>query len=166
MIMKKIKQSIVIDTPREVVWAAIIDDQKYRLWAAVFEPGSFFVGGWQQGQTIKFTNQYQDQSSGMFAEIAVNEHLRRISIHHIGLINGDKVDYDSTEAQKWVPAYENYELEPITDQSTRFSVDVDVNEEYFEEFTESWTKALQKLKEICEQNLAPLAKIEIGRAHV
>ena len=97
----------------------------------------------------------------MVAEIAASDHLKFISIHHLGLISGDEVDYDSEEARQWAPAYENYYLEAVTDQTTKFSVDADVNEAFYESFTELWTEALQKLKEVCENNLSPLASITV-----
>jgi uncharacterized protein YndB with AHSA1/START domain len=160
--MKKILKSIVIEASRETVWAAIINDQKYRLWTAAFEPTSHFVGGWQQGESIKFLmKDEQGQLKGMLAEIASSEHLRRISIHMLGLTDGDSVDFDSDEAKKWVPSYENYELEAISPNMTRFCVDADVNEAFFDHMTDAWTKALNKLKEVCEQNLAPFISIAI-----
>ncbi len=160
--MEKIQQSIQIDAPRETVWAAIIDDQKYRIWAAAFYPGSHFIGGWQQGESIRFgMTDDQGQTQGMQAEILVNEHLRRLSIHPVGFFSGDTVDLDSDEAKKWAQVHENYELESISPQSTRFSVDVDTFEEYLEEMSEAWSNALLKLKEICEKNLAPFASIAV-----
>jgi uncharacterized protein YndB with AHSA1/START domain len=162
MAMKKIQQSIIIDAPREVVWAAIINEQKFRIWCAEFAPGSYFDGGWQLGQSIKFLGKDEDgQLMGMQAEIAVSEHLKRISIRHYGLISGDVVDSDSDEAKKWVPSYESYELESISPQSTLFSIDVDINEDYLEDMSDAWSKALLKLKEVCEQNLAPFASITV-----
>ncbi|PKM84245.1 MAG: hypothetical protein CVU86_08255 [Firmicutes bacterium HGW-Firmicutes-11] len=163
VLMKKIQQSIIIDAPREMVWAAIINQHKFRIWCAEFAPGSYFDGDWQLGQSIKFLGKAEDgQLMGMQAEIAVSEHLKRISIRHYALINGDAVDSDSDEAKKWVPAYENYELESVSPQSTRFSVDVDINEEYLADMAEAWSKALQKLKEVCEDNLAPFASITVS----
>lgn len=160
--MKKIHKSIRIDASREAVWAAIIDDGKYRLWAALFTPGSYFEGGWQPGDSIRFlAKDDQGRARGMQARIAVNEHLRRISIHHFGLTDGDSVDSDSNEAKKWTPAYENYELETLSPQATRFSVDADIPDEYLVEMAEAWDLALLKLKEVCEQNLSPFASITL-----
>lgn len=156
--MKKIQQSIIINASREAVWAAIINDHKYRLWAEAFVPDTYFAGSWQQGQSIKFLmKDDQDQLLGMMAEIAESEHLRRISIQQLGMINGEKVDFFSDEA----PVYENYELEQISPQLTRFSVDVDVHEDYLDDLTDGWIEALSKLKEVCEKNLAPFASITL-----
>ena len=161
--MKKIRQSISIAVPRTVVWAAIINDKKYRLWASVFDPSSHFVGGWQQGDAIRFLGaDEQGRQLGMAAEIAASEHLKFISIRIHGLVKGEDVDYDSEEARRWAPSYENYYLDAVTDQVTRFTVDTDTNDAYHAEFSELWTKALQKLKEVCENNLAPFASITVA----
>lgn len=161
--MKKIQQSIEIKAPREVVWAAIINDNKYRIWTAAFDPSSHFVGGWQLGDKIKFLgSDDQGHQLGMAAEIAASDHLNFISIRILGLVDGDTVDYDSEEARQWAPAYENYHFEPVTDRVMRFSVDVDTNEEYFDRMSEDWSQALQKLKEVCENNLAPFAAITVS----
>jgi len=161
--MRKILQSIEINAPREVVWAAIINDHKYRLWTAAFEPTSHFVGGWQKGDKIKFLgSDDQGRQMGMAAEIAASDHLKFISIHILGLASGDTVDTDSEYARQWAPAFENYHFEAVTDQITKFSVDVDTNEDFFESMNESWTQALLKLKEVCENNLAPFAAITVS----
>ena len=160
--MKKIQKSIMIDAPREVVWASIININKFQLWSAAFTPTSTFVGGWQQGQSIQFLmKDEQGQTQGMLAEIVASDHLRHITIHHIGLVSGDVVDYDSDEAKKWVPAYEIYDLESLSPGVTRFSVNVEVNEDYLEDMADAWSDALQLLKEVCEKNLAPFASITV-----
>lgn len=160
--MKKIQQSIVIQAPREFVWAAIINDKKYRLWTSAFNPTSHFAGGWQKGDKIRFIGtDDQGRQLGMAAEIAASDHLKFISIHILGLVSGDEVDYDSEDARQWAPSYENYHFESLTDQTTKFSVDVDTNDAYYDDMAKSWTLALQKLKEVCEKNLAPFASITV-----
>lgn len=160
--MKKIQQSITITTPPEVVWAAIINDKKFRLWCDAFEPGSHFVGGWQQGQSIQFLmKDDQGQLHGMQSEVAVSEHPSRLTIHNVGVVNDGVIDAESDEAKKWINTYETYELKPITPQSTLFTVDVDVHEEYFADMSDAWNRALLKLKELCEKNLAPFVPITV-----
>lgn len=99
---------------------------------------------------------------GMAAEIAASDHLQFISIRMLGLVKNDVIDTDSEDAQQWAPAFENYHFETVTDQITKFSVDVDTNEDYFDSMNESWTQALLKLKEVCENNLAPFAAITVS----
>ncbi|MHB8131192.1 MAG: SRPBCC domain-containing protein [Mobilitalea sp.] len=160
--MRKIQQSIDIFASREDVWAAIISDKKYRLWTAVFQDGSYFEGGWQQGEGIKFLTEDEDGNrTGMISEIAVSEHLKYISIKHLGLMLCGVEDYTSDHAGKWALKYENYRLEKLDEKVTRFSVDIDIDEEYFELFEEQWTLALAKLKAVCEEKLAAFSSITV-----
>ncbi len=159
--MKKIQQSIDIHASREDVWAAIISDKKYRAWTAVFHEGSYFEGGWQQGDKIKFLGDDEaGQQSGMVSEIAVSQHLKYISIHHLGLVTNGVEDYTSDEVKQWAPSFENYSFEKLGDV-TRFSVETDIEEDYFEIFGELWAKALVKLKAVCEEKLVPFASITV-----
>ena len=50
-----------------------------------------------------------------------------------------------------MPAYENYSFDE-KDGITLFSVDMDSTDEYYEYFMQSWPKALEKLKEVAENN--------------
>jgi uncharacterized protein YndB with AHSA1/START domain len=160
--MKKILQSIDIHASREDVWAAIISDKKYRLWTAAFHDGSYFEGGWQQGERIKFLAKDEEgYRTGMISEIAVNEHLKDISIKHLGLMIYDVEDYTSDYAKKWSLTYENYHLEKLDVRETRFSVDIEIDEEHADLFEEQWTFALVKLKAVCEEKLAAFASITV-----
>jgi len=160
--MLKIQQSIDIYTSREDVWAAIISDKKYRLWTAAFQDGSFFEGGWQQGEGIKFLIEDEDgYKTGMISEIAVSEHLKYISIKHLGLMICGVEDYTSEHANKWAHKYENYRLEKLDELVTRFSVEIDIEEEYSVLFEEQWTLALVKLKAVCEEKLAAFVSITV-----
>jgi uncharacterized protein YndB with AHSA1/START domain len=160
--MKKIFKEIVVDTSREVMWAAVINDNKYKLWTSVFDEGSYFEGGWQKGDKIRFLTQNEKgQSIGMVSEIAQSDHLEFISIRHLGYIENGVEDFTSDAVKKWAPSYENYRLEELESGKTRFSVEMDIEDEQFELFDRLWTKALEKLKEVCEKNLGAFAPITV-----
>lgn len=160
--MIKIDLNIDIQATPEAIWAAIISDKKYRVWTEVFDKGSYFEGGWQKGDRIKFLSQNEHGSkSGMISEIAASDHLKFISIKHLGLIMDDVEDYTSDLAKKWSSAYENYYLEAKTDKITNFHVLADMDEAYFDYFKEAWINALNTLKKLCEENLEPFKAITV-----
>ncbi len=159
--MKKLYLSIDINASREEVWSAIINDKKYRMWTAVFQEGSHFEGGWQQGDRIKFIAEYEGQVTGMISEIEVSDHLKAISIHHLGLYNGGEEDYTSVQAKLWQGKYENYYFEKLQEKETRFMVEVEVEEVFAEDFEAQWLAALQKLKSLCEDKSAAFASITV-----
>lgn len=149
--MEKMHFEILIKANPEKVWNAVVDDSLFREWTSVFSPNSYFEGGWQKGDRIKFISlNEKGEKEGMVAEIADNRKYSYISIRHLGIIQNGVEDTTSELVKEWVPAYENYTLSEMADK-TRFEVDVDVNENYLEMFTELWPKALKKLKEIAEK---------------
>lgn len=160
--MKKIDLNIDIQATPEAVWAAVISDKKYRVWTESFDKGSYFEGGWQKGNRIKFLSQNEHGAkSGMISEIVASDHLKYISIHHLGLIMDDVEDYTSESAKKWTSAFENYYLKPKTDTITNFHVLADIDEDYFDYFNEAWISALNALKKLCEENLEPFKAITV-----
>lgn len=150
--MKKINLSININAPVERVWDIVISDEGYRQWTSVFCPGSYFKGDWSKGSKMLFLgpNPETKEEGGMVSEIAENILHKYISIKHNGIINNGLEDTISEEVMKWSPSYENYSFEE-KDGGTLFSIDMDSADEYYEFFMESWPKALEKLKEICER---------------
>jgi hypothetical protein len=149
--MKKLDLDILIHASRESVWDAIVNQEKYRTWAAAFQEGSYFEGGWNKGDKILFIAINKDgQKEGMVSEIAESNFSEFISIRHLGYLLNGYEDTTSPAIKEWAPSYENYTLEQVDDQTTRFKLHMDVTEDYYDMFLELWPKAMQKLKEISE----------------
>jgi hypothetical protein len=74
-----------------------------------------------------------------------------MSIEHLGIYKDGIEDTTSDEAKKWTPAFENYTFESV-DGGTKLSIDQDIDEEHKEMFENMWAGALQRLKEITENN--------------
>lgn len=79
----------------------------------------------------------------------------------MGLLINDVEDYTSDNAEKWVLSYENYRLEKLDEMVTRFSVDIDIDEESSYPFGEHWTLALVNFKAVCEEKLV-LVTMSLG----
>lgn len=149
--MKKINLDITINAPREAVWDAIVNDAKYRRWTSVFEPSSYFEGGWNKGDTIRFFGiDEKGEKMGMVSEIAESTYPEYISIKHLGYIANGVDDTTSEEIKKWAPAFENYTLEKSGENKTLFKLDQDVTDDFYDMFMGLWPKALAKLKEVSE----------------
>ena len=151
--MKKLNVEVTINASQEAVWNAITEDAKYREWTTAFHEGSYFVGGWNKGDKIKFLGPNEDGTEGgMVSEIAESRKPEYISILHKGMITKDGTeDYTSEEVKKWAPMYENYIIEKADDNTTRFKLDMESPDEYYDMFQGMWTKALVKLKEVAER---------------
>ena len=152
--MKKLNLEILIHATPESVWDAVIDDAKYRQWSSAFQDGSYFEGGWNKGDAIRFIAiNMEGQKEGMVSEIAENKYPEHISIRHLGFISNGIEDTTSEVVKKWAPSYENYSLIRVEENKTLFKLDMDTTEGYYNMFMELWPKALIKLKQVSEQTL-------------
>lgn len=125
----------------------MLGDETFPEWTSAFMEGSSFEGNWEEGSEMRFLD---PEGSGMLSEIAENRPHEFISIKHVGILNKGVEDYDSEEAKKWTPAYENYTFKE-ENGTTTILIDQDVSDEYKLMFEEQWPKALAKLKELCEK---------------
>ena len=86
----------------------------------------------------------------MTSMIAENRPFSYLSIKHLGFVKKGVDDMDSDAVRSWAPAYENYILNE-TEGGTELRIEMDVAPEFEECMSASWPKALNKLKEICEE---------------
>ncbi len=149
--MQKIIEKIIISATKEAIWDTITNRNKYQLWTEVFSVGSYFEGGWNKGDTIRFlAANKKGKLDGMISEIAESENHKFISIRHLGYIYDGIEDTTSDEIKLWAPSYENYTIQEIDAQHCQFTVEMDSTDDYYVMFLELWPKALMKIKEISE----------------
>ncbi|MFD3003466.1 SRPBCC domain-containing protein [Pontibacter toksunensis] len=139
-----------ISAKAEKVYRTMLDEKQYAAWTAVFSPTSHYSGTWQKGTKILFLGEDKDgNTEGMVSRIKENIPNQFVSIEHLGLVkNGTEVT-SGVEVEGWAGAMENYTFSE-DENTTMLSVDIDINQEYKTFFSETWPKALHKLKEICE----------------
>ncbi|MBP9761249.1 MAG: SRPBCC domain-containing protein [Candidatus Magasanikbacteria bacterium] len=150
--MQHLHFSTHINASKEKVWDTMLEDATYREWTTAFNPGSYYVGNWEQGSEIKFLGPHPDGSGegGMYSRIHENRLHEFVSIEHLGMIQNGVVDTESDEVKKWTPAFENYTFTE-KDGGTELLIDIDVADEYKTMFEDMWPKALASLKELSEK---------------
>ena len=148
--MRKLTFSTTISAPKDKVWRAMLDDATYRQWTSVFQEGSYAVTDWKEGSKALFLSPKGD---GMVSRIETHRHSEFLSIEHLGIVKNGVEDTTSNEVQGWAGAHENYTLKEVNGVST-LTVDMDSTEEYLEYFENTWPKALNKLKEVAENDPA------------
>lgn len=150
--MKKLHFSMMINAPKDKVWHAMLDDQPYREWTNAFNEGSHYKGSWEKGSKILFLGPDPNtgEEGGMVSRIAENKPYEFISIEHLGIVQNGVEDTTSEAARKWAPAFENYTFKD-KDGATEVLVDIEVEDEYVQMFSEMWPKGLWKLKELAEK---------------
>lgn len=143
--MKSLHYSITIHAPKARVHQLMLADQTYREWTSAFAEGSCYQGSWDKGAKILFGD---GQGSGMSARIAEHRPAEFLSIEMLSEVK----DGVPEKEQQWQGAFENY---TYTEANGITTVQVDITampDEYADFMTESWRKALDKLKAICEHS--------------
>ena len=142
-----LKFSIKINAPKEKVWNVLLNDETYRIWASVFSQGSHAVTDWQEGSKTLFLD---SSGSGMVSRIEKNIPDEYLSIRHLGIVKNGIEDTESNEVKGWANAMENYILKE-NGGTTELNIEMDSNNEFKDYFSETWPKALDKVKELAEK---------------
>lgn len=129
----------------------ITDKFTYEQWTALFNPTSTYEGSWEKGQKMLFVGVDENgEKGGMVSRIADHVPNQFVSIQHYGLVKGSEEITTGPEVEKWANGLENYTFEESNGVTT-VTVDMDTVEEFLDYMNDAYPKALQKLKEICEQ---------------
>lgn len=147
---QRLNFKIEIHAPVDKVYNTMLGDKSYSEWTAVFNPTSRFEGSWDKGSKIVFVGTDPDgKEGGMVSRIKENIKNQFVSIEHLGILNNGQEITSGPEVEGWAGALENYTYE-AKNGKTFLSVDLDSNEEFKSYFEETYPKALEKLKSICE----------------
>lgn len=151
--MKKLQFKISINAPIEKVFDHMLGIQNkstYEQWTALFNPTSSYEGNWTKGSKMLFIGtDEKGEKGGMVSEIAENIPNQFVSIRHYGLVQANVEITEGPEVEKWANGFENYSFE-VNNGITKVTVDLDMTEEFMDFMNETYPKALDKLKELCE----------------
>jgi uncharacterized protein YndB with AHSA1/START domain len=133
------------------VFDAMFEKRNWKEWTAAFNPSSYFEGSWEKGKKIRFLGEDNDgKTGGMTGLVKENIKGRFVSIEYLGIVEGDKEKFEGEGKENWAGALENYTFSE-TNGITLVEVDMDSNKEFKHYFINTWPKALDKLKKICER---------------
>lgn len=148
--LEKLNFETLINASVENVYNTMLDEEAYNEWTAVFAPGSHFKGSWDKGSKILFLGPDENgKMGGMVSRIKENIPFQFVSIEHLGIVENGKEITEGKEVETWAGAMEDYTFRK-KDGSTILMVSMDANKGFKDYFSETWPKALAKLKEICE----------------
>jgi hypothetical protein len=152
--MKKLQFSVSINAPVTKVYDIMLginSKSTYEQWTSLFNPTSTYEGSWDKGNKILFVGvDEKGEKGGMVSRIVENIPNRFVSIQHYGLIQADKEITEGPEVEKWANGFENYSFEE-NNGTTTVTVDLDTTEDFVDYMNQSYPKALDKLKELCEK---------------
>ncbi len=151
--MEKLKFKVNIKAPAQKVYDVMLglsDKTTYEQWTAAFNPTSTYKGNWNKGSKIHFLgNDEHGNTGGMVSEIAENIPYQFVSIRHYGLLQNKEEITEGPEVEKWANGFENYSFEE-NNGTTTVTIDLDTSEDFKEYMNDTFPKALDKLKNICE----------------
>jgi hypothetical protein len=152
--MKKLQFKVNINAPVSRIYDCMLgltDKSTYEQWTSLFNPTSTYEGSWDKGSKILFVGvDEKGEKGGMVSRIAENIPNRFVSVQHYGLFKDDKEITEGPEVDKWANGYENYSFEENNGRTT-VTVDLDTTEDFLDYMQETYPKALDKLKELCEK---------------
>lgn len=152
--MKKIQFKTTINAPVNKVYDSMLgirDKSTYEQWTALFNPTSTFEGSWDKGSKILFIGtDEKGEKGGMVSEIFDHIPNRFVSIRHYGLLKDTIEITEGPEVEKWANGFENYSFEE-NENTTTVTVELDTTEDFLDYMNQTYPKALDKLKELCEK---------------
>ena len=143
---RTIRKTITIKAPKELVWEAMLQDKYYQEWTAEFSEGSQVETDWELGSKAIFTD---NTGNGIIARIVEKQPYKSIAVEFEGMVRQGKEDYESEEARQVKGSQESYLLTE-ENGSTRLDISSEMGEEYYEQMSQAWDRALQKLKHLAE----------------
>jgi uncharacterized protein YndB with AHSA1/START domain len=140
----------LIKAPALEVYNKMLGEKTYQEWTKEFNPTSRFIGSWDKGSKILFVGTGENgELGGMVSRIKENIPGKFVSIEHLGILKGDKEIMEGPEVDGWAGCLENYTFTE-NNGTTNLKVDCDANKDFKDYFSETWPKALDKLKSIVE----------------
>eukprot|EP00744_Colponema_vietnamica_P027806 GILI01041903.1.p2 GENE.GILI01041903.1~~GILI01041903.1.p2 ORF type:complete len:153 (+),score=3.11 GILI01041903.1:35-493(+) len=152
--MEKLQFKVSINAPATKIYdfmLGIDSISTYEEWTSLFNPTSTYEGNWDKGSKMLFVGVDENgEKGGMVSKIVENIPNQFVSIQHYGLLKADQEITEGQEVEKWANGFENYTFEE-NNGTTAVIVDLDTAEDFVDYMNESYPKALDKLKEICEK---------------
>ncbi len=145
--MKRLQFTIDIQATREKVWATLWQDETFRQWAGLIDPGTYMEGDLKEGNEVQFISAENGYGvTSLVAKLTTNEFLL---LKH----SADTQESGAQEREKeWTGGEESYSL---TEEAglTTLTAAFDVPPEQEEYFKVNYPKALERVKELAENHV-------------
>lgn len=143
--MEELRFSIEIKATKERVWATLWQDETFRQWASVIDPGTYMVGDLKEGNEVQFISSENGYGvTSLVAKLVAGEFLL---LRH----RADTKESGKREREKeWTGGEETFSLAE-KDRTTTLTVAFDVPPELEELFKVNYPKALERVKALAER---------------
>jgi uncharacterized protein YndB with AHSA1/START domain len=144
--MKEMQFTVEISATKEKVWDTLWQDETFREWAGIIDPGTHMVGGLKEGNELQFISGNGYGVTSLVEKLTANEFLL---LRH----SADTQDEGKREREKeWTGGAESYSLSE-KDSTTTLTTTFDVPPEMEEYFKVNYPKALERVKVLAERRL-------------
>lgn len=142
--MNNMQFTVHINAPKANVWNTLWQDQTFRQWAGLIDPGTYMRGELEEGNQVQFISAENGYGvTSLVEKVIVNESL---ILRH----QADTQDSGEQERTKeWTGGTEIYKLTE-SDGVTTLTIEFDVPPELEEYFETNYPKAMVKIKELAE----------------
>lgn len=143
--MIKMQFSIEIHATKERVWATLWQDETFREWAGIIDPGTYMVGELKEGSEVQYISAENGYGVTSLVEKLVAGEF--VLLRHCA----DTQDVGKRERKKeWTGGEESYALAE-KDGTAILTAAFDVPEEMEEYFQVHYPKALERVKVLAEK---------------
>ncbi len=142
--MQKLQFQLNIHATKEKVWNTLWQDETFRDWAGLIDPGTYMVDELKEGATVQYISAENGYGvTSLVAELTPGEYV--LFKHQADTQDSGKRLRDD----EWTGGEESYLLVE-KDGSTTLTAAFDVPPEMEEYFTQNYPKALGRVKELAE----------------
>jgi len=143
--MKEMQFRVEIHATKEKVWDTLWQDETFRQWAGIIDPGTYMVGELKEGSEVQFISSENGYGvTSLVEKLVAGEFL--LLRHHADTQEDGKRE----RAQEWTGGTESYSLVE-KDGATTLIAAFDVPSEMEEMFKVSYPKALEQVKVLAER---------------
>jgi uncharacterized protein YndB with AHSA1/START domain len=143
--MKEMQFSIGIQASKEKVWSTLWQDETFREWAGIIDPGTHMVGSLKEGNEVQYISGNGYGVTSLVEKLVTNEFL--LLRHRADTQNEGK----RQRKDEWTGGAESYSLAE-KDSATTLTVAFDVPSEMKDYFTVAYPKALERVKKLAERS--------------
>ncbi len=143
--MKEMQFSVEIHATKERVWDTLWQDETFREWTGIIDPGTHMVGDLKEGNEIQFISGNGYGVTSLVEKLTANEFLL---LRH----SADTQEEGKREREKeWTGGAESYSLAE-KNGTTTLTAAFDVPPGLEDYFKVSYPKALEQVKVLAERS--------------
>lgn len=142
--MNELRFQVAISANKKAVWDTLWQDETFRQWAGLIDPGTYMVGELKQGNEVEFIS--AENGYGVTSLVEKLTPYEFLLLRH----SADTQDSGQQEREReWTGGAESYALSE-QDGATTLTATLDVPIELEEYFKNNYPKALRRVKELAE----------------